>query len=251
MKNFTAETFLNSLILALLLGIAGLAGFSFYAYQQSNERAASTLKAGVELGVALASARAADLATHSQPAAAQPAVARGRKAAAAGQRQAAVRAQQHQQLVRKLLEDARQGLAAQGADTAAVDEALARPLAPAEKWTDVGPAVEESLRGHAARLAQEGAQQARRVGLLVAAVVLLGIVLSLRVRYWIRRSNGRPLWLAARMVEQVAAGDLTVKSEGMDQLHTRKLAGALDGMTTSLRTLVSEVASSARTVADT
>jgi methyl-accepting chemotaxis protein len=70
-------------------------------------------------------------------------------------------------------------------------------------------------------------------------------------RSWIRQANVGPLRMALKMVRKVAAGDLTADPEGMDHFHTRKLAEALEEMTSGLRTLISEVASSAATVADT
>ncbi len=88
-------------------------------------------------------------------------------------------------------------------------------------------------------------------GLVVILLVLLLMAAALQLRWLILRFNGRPLKIATQLVERIAGGDLTVRAEGMEQAHTRKLASALDAMTVSLRTLAVEVAGGARTVADT
>ncbi|MBA3773969.1 MAG: methyl-accepting chemotaxis protein [Ramlibacter sp.] len=88
-------------------------------------------------------------------------------------------------------------------------------------------------------------------GLVVILLVLLLVAAALQLRWLILRTNGRPLKIATQLVERIAGGDLTVRAEGMEQAHTRKLASALDAMTVNLRTLAVEVASGARTVADT
>ncbi|MBA2672242.1 MAG: hypothetical protein H0U68_00995 [Ramlibacter sp.] len=71
------------------------------------------------------------------------------------------------------------------------------------------------------------------------------------MRNWTRNANAGPLRAATNVVRRVADGDLAVTVEGMDQVHTRKLARALEDMTANLRTLVAEVVHSAQVVADT
>ena len=171
--------------------------------------------------------------------------------------------------LRKQLDEVSALLAARGLDASRLEEAgrvrgrlleqyetrlkMAAPDAsPAgEKWADIAPAVEAAAQQQAGAFAEESGALTRRVAMLMGFLVLLGIAVAMQLRSWIRRANGRPLKAATQVVEQIAAGDLTVKAEGMDQAHTRRLAVALDEMTSSLRTLASEVVASARTVADT
>jgi methyl-accepting chemotaxis protein len=111
--------------------------------------------------------------------------------------------------------------------------------------------VETAFYAQAGQLSEALSDRTLKVGIGMAVAVLLGVVLAAVLRTLGYRANQRPLTLATRMVQHVASGDLTVRSEGMEQLHTRRLAQALDEMTASLRKLVGEVADSARTVADT
>ncbi|RYF43813.1 MAG: methyl-accepting chemotaxis protein, partial [Comamonadaceae bacterium] len=117
--------------------------------------------------------------------------------------------------------------------------------------------AEEKLGVETAFFAQAGtldsalSDRTLKIGIAMGVLVLLGVGAAVWLRSLIHRANQRPVNLATRLVKQVAAGDLTVKAEGMNQLHTRRLASALDEMSVSLRTLVGEVAESARTVADT
>src|SRR6478609_2138705 len=76
----------------------------------------------------------------------------------------------------------------------------------------------------------------------LAGVLAVGVVVCWIFRVWIRSANVGPLRMATKLVERVAGGDLTANAEGMDFLHTRKIANALNTMTANLRSLVSEVA---------
>jgi methyl-accepting chemotaxis protein len=81
----------------------------------------------------------------------------------------------------------------------------------------------------------------------VAAGAALGALL---LRSAIRKAAQRPIRSATEVVERVAAGDLTVNAHSaMNQVHTRRLMKALDGMTTVLREVVTEVVHSAHAVA--
>jgi methyl-accepting chemotaxis protein len=91
----------------------------------------------------------------------------------------------------------------------------------------------------------------RGIAMTLAAFTVLGVVVALWMRHIIRRANGRSLKACTVLVERLAAGDLTVRSEGLNEYHTRKLAAAFDMMTANLRTLAAEVVHGARTVAET
>ncbi|MBX3585953.1 MAG: HAMP domain-containing protein [Ramlibacter sp.] len=276
-KNTTADTFLNLLVYSLLLGVAAFGGLSYYAFQQSNTRTTEALQTGRALGTAVASARAADQTLRDQAGALEQLVARGANALGRTQRP---ELQRELQRAQQLLGDARQALARHGVDVAALDggsaqlqsllqqlDAGARPPVkptraqpagskpagdlPAFKWADVAPGVEAAVQARGEQIATASAQRTRQVGIWVSLLFLLGLVLTWRLRNWMLRANGRPLRVATHLVERVSAGDLTVQVEGMTQAHVRKLAGALDDMTSSLRAVISEVADRARTVADT
>ncbi|TFY96190.1 methyl-accepting chemotaxis protein [Ramlibacter humi] len=101
------------------------------------------------------------------------------------------------------------------------------------------------------RLADASRSVVLQAAIVLAIVVAGAMALAYRFRDWIRRANVAPMRTAVQLVRKVADGDLTVSAEGMDQLHTRKLAEALDVMTSKLRALTAGVQRSARTVADT
>jgi methyl-accepting chemotaxis protein len=268
-KNFSAETFLNTLFVGLLLSIVTFGGLGYFTFDQLHQRTTASLQVGRDLGGAVASARAADAAALAQSLELQQLLARPPEAAAPEQQLQSLH--KRQETIRKQLADAkarleRQGLQASSLDAASslearlVQQAEARlkqaapseqPAAAADQWVDVAPSVQAITEQEAGRLADESAAQTRQVAWLMAFTTVLGFVVALRFRHWIRSANGRPLRAATKLVEQVAAGDLTVKAEGMDEVHTRKLGLALDGMTSSLRTLATEVKASARMVADT
>ncbi|WP_332813998.1 methyl-accepting chemotaxis protein [Ramlibacter sp.] len=101
------------------------------------------------------------------------------------------------------------------------------------------------------RIAEESDRLLMQAGGILALVFGIACLLAWKFRDWIREANVGPLRSAVQLVRRVADGDLTASGEGMDRLHTRKLATALEDMTAKLRTLTSEVQRSARTVADT
>ena len=175
-----------------------------------------------------------------------------------------------QKTIRTELDVAAQALQRQGVEMSTLDAASAlqnrleqqadallqagRPTAaPAggSKWVDIGANVEAATQFHAAAVSDMQTTQARLMGWVLIALVAIGFALALRLRKMILRFNGRPLRIATQLIEQVAAGDLTIKAEGMDQAHTRRLAEALDSMAQNLRTVITDVAERARSVADT
>jgi methyl-accepting chemotaxis protein len=90
------------------------------------------------------------------------------------------------------------------------------------------------------------------VRLAQRSFVVLGtfaITGALVLRSAIRKAAQRPIRSATEVVERVAGGDLTASAEGMNQVHTRRLMKALQGMITVLRDIVTEVVQSARAVA--
>ncbi len=268
---FSADSFLNAMMGALLVGIAAIGAFGYYAFDHSHELITAALQTGRDVGSASALAHAADAAAHALALEAEQVMALpGGEANGAAPRLEVLRKQS--EVIRKSLEDVKQLLSGHGLETRSVEEAsrlearlmqqwVARLQQPAasepsraaagEKWIDIGPAVEGAVRQHAARLDEHAAAEARNVGILMAFLVILGVVIALRLRSWILQANGRPLKAAVQVIEQVAAGDLTARAQGMDQPHTRRLARSLDEMTAGLRTLAMEVVRSAGTVADT
>ena len=115
----------------------------------------------------------------------------------------------------------------------------------------IAPALDRVAQQQARTLQARAADQSRTLAWTLGFLFVIGLALSWFFRYWIRRANVGPLRTALHMVQRVASGDLTASAEGMDQLHTRRLAQALDGMTAALRALVSDVSQGAHTVADT
>jgi methyl-accepting chemotaxis protein len=104
---------------------------------------------------------------------------------------------------------------------------------------------------HVERVDAQLSAHARNTGWLLLGLMAVAVGAALAFRRWIRRANVGPLRLALRLVQRIADGDLTATSEGMDELQTRRLAEALDNMTSSLRTVVAEVVDGAQTVAET
>jgi methyl-accepting chemotaxis protein len=84
---------------------------------------------------------------------------------------------------------------------------------------------------------------------LAGGIFAAAVAASLVLRAAIRKAAQRPIRAATQVVERVAEGDLTVSAEGMDQVHTRRLMKALQGMTSVLHVIVSEVVQGARAIA--
>jgi methyl-accepting chemotaxis protein len=99
-----------------------------------------------------------------------------------------------------------------------------------------------------AALAAESARSGRRV---LVGFCLAGVLLALLSSWLIARSITRPIDEAVRAARRVADGDLTVTLQSGGNDETAQLLRALADMTARLRSLVSEVAQGARTVADT
>jgi len=231
LDNLPPSVYLNGLIGALLAGVFAFAGLAYYTLEQSSERGAAALGAGRDLGAAAGFARAAD-------AAARAPVPEG----------AAGRAPEG---VTKSLDEAKALLAKHGLDTKPLDEARRFQARPGETWLDTAPGVESAAREHAAKLEADAGSQARETGLFMLFFLVVGVIVTLRLRTAMLKANGRLLKAATVVVEQIANGDLTARAVGLDQAHTRRLASSLDAMTANLRTLVAEVVEGAQTVAET
>ena len=112
-----------------------------------------------------------------------------------------------------------------------------------------------ALNSYEAQLMRQAQQQAadsyasgrNLIGGMLALAVIFTVVLA-RV---LTSSIVSPLQGAVSVARRVAEGDLTVQVRAGGRDETGQLLEALAGMTQSLRTLVGEVASGARTVSDT
>jgi methyl-accepting chemotaxis protein len=265
-----ADSLLNMLFGGLLVGLAAVGAFGYYALEESHERTVAALQSGRDLGAAAVSVRAADVAAHTQAAEVDQLLAmRAPDVGGAAPRPDLPR--KWGEVVQKHLDDAGKLLTKHGLDAGRLEDASRlqakltqqaelrlkqaaageQALPGAEKWNDVAQTVESAVQRHTEKLAQDSADRTRSIGLFVAIVILVGMALAVVVRSLVLRANGRPLFAAIKLAEQIAAGDLTAKAEGMDQPHTRKLARSLDGMTGNLRALAMEVVRSAKAVADT
>ncbi|HOA96037.1 MAG TPA: MCP four helix bundle domain-containing protein, partial [Quisquiliibacterium sp.] len=83
------------------------------------------------------------------------------------------------------------------------------------------------------------------VGTLAAVALAIGVVLS----WWITRSVVQPLREAGRMVEAVAQGDLSQEAHAQGSDEIAHLLRAVSSMTASLKRTVTEVKSSAESIA--
>jgi methyl-accepting chemotaxis protein len=266
-KQFSAEFVLHALF-AALLAITGLAAFVGWQGAQQALPQAEQFAAARDLGTATSLAHEADASVRNLAAEADEALTRG--AAAAEPMLASLKRQQ--QNAQRQLDQAQTILRRNNLEAGAVAAASQASAKLAEqyaerlrqvaggtpvaaggvaRWNDVAAAVEAQAQGHAARLAAEAAERNQTLAWWLWAVMGVAFVSCWLFRIWIRRANVGPLRTATKLVERVASGDLTANAEGMDFLHTRKIAQGLNTMTTNLRALVSEVANSARTVADT
>jgi methyl-accepting chemotaxis protein len=76
---------------------------------------------------------------------------------------------------------------------------------------------------------------------IVVGAGVLAAVLASCAGFWLVRSVTRPLRYAVNLAEQVAAGDLTVRSRADGRDEVSQLLGALNRMTESLASIVSKV----------
>ena len=76
---------------------------------------------------------------------------------------------------------------------------------------------------------------------IVIGAGVLAAVLASCAGFWLVRSVTRPLRYAVNLAEQVAAGDLTVRSRADGRDEVSQLLGALNRMTESLASIVSKV----------
>jgi methyl-accepting chemotaxis protein len=222
---FTAEFALHALIATLLAFTATAAGYGYYATQRVSSAATEALDEVRDLSLAAGRLHGQSTAIHKDIAAFERGPQRHEAPGLEPGEAAALRAAANAHVY---------GLRQQADELKAkADQSMARAMRERER-----------LMLEARALVVQAA---------IVLLVLCGVacVLAWKFRDWIRKANVGPLRTAVHMVRKVADGDLTVTSDGMDQLHTRKLAVALDDMTHKLRSLTSEVQESARTVADT
>jgi methyl-accepting chemotaxis protein len=222
---FTAEAVLHALIGTLLLTTAIAAGYGYYATQQVSAVATQALDHVRDLGMAAGRLHGQETAVRRDIADFERSPQKHDNPNLDAGEAAALRASA----------EAHMNGMRQQADEFKVKAAQAMASAQRER--------ERVVAEKNALVAQAAA---------VLAILFLGAcALGYKFRDWIRKANVAPMRTAVQLVRKVAEGDLTVNAEGMDQMHTRKLAVALDDMTSKLRTLTSEVQHSARTVADT
>ena len=107
---------------------------------------------------------------------------------------------------------------------------------------------EALLMRRAQQLAQDSYDGGRA---LIAGMLVLAVVCTVVLARVLTSSIVTPLRGAVSVARRVAQGDLTVQVRPGGRDETGQLLEALAGMTTSLRSLVGEVASGARTVSDT
>ncbi|WP_296352262.1 methyl-accepting chemotaxis protein [Ramlibacter sp.] len=269
MNRLSAESALHLTMGMLLAATAATAGYGWYAVQQVQEQASADTRVLRELGLAAGLLHGAEAGARAQSLEFR-ALARGFEAGTPEQRLESVR--KHEDGIRKQLEEARALLARQG--TAAVAGATlaaeaqknllqeyttrlqqgtagSQPPPSLERWGDAVTAVDQLVQQRGARTEQRAADQVRETGWVLGILFACTFLLTWAMRNWTRNANAGPLRAATNVVRRVADGDLAVTVEGMDQVHTRKLARALEDMTANLRTLVAEVVHSAQVVADT
>ncbi|MBK0393185.1 methyl-accepting chemotaxis protein [Ramlibacter algicola] len=225
MKTFTAEAVLHALIGTLLLITAIAAGYGWYATHQVGGAAATAIEEVRELGVSVGRLQG------------EEAVVRKELGRLEVDRQLAEGSDANESVVLARIS----ALEGQIAELKKQDEDLRRRALQADA----------AAKAEAARVAEAAREVTVQAGAVMGVLVALALVLAWKFRDWIRAANVGPLKTAVQLVRRVADGDLTGTTAGMDQLHTRKLAQALDQMTGNLRALTSEVQHSARSVADT
>ncbi|MBC8056740.1 MAG: HAMP domain-containing protein [Rhizobiales bacterium] len=135
---------------------------------------------------------------------------------------------------------------AQGAAHQRADAALQQA---ASATRDAGAG--ERLQIQRRQLADESEAERHRLVLLLGVLLVPVIVVAVVLRLSIREGILRSIRAAAHVIGRVAEGDLTVRVNISAHGETQKMLQGLDGMTSDLRNLVGEVASSARMVADT
>ncbi len=269
MNKQSAEFVLHMLMGTLLVMVVFACGLGAWGLRESHQGAAVATALARDLGQAAGLARAADMGARSLAADHAQLLGRVDSATHVGHVTDGLRRQQ--ETIQKSLAEARALLARQGMETTTLTQAeqlLGRLMqqyatsvqqagsglpaaAVTDRWVDVAPGIEVAGRQARARLDEANAQHAETQLWAMAALVVATFGLCWFFRWWIRRANVGPLRTATKLVQRVAHGDLTVAVDGMDALHTRKLAEGLNLMTASLRTMATEVKLGARMVADT
>ncbi len=121
--------------------------------------------------------------------------------------------------------------------------------APQGKWIDALDAMIDRQEGqNKALLEQSAADYASGVRLLTsigAAAVLLAVVLA----FLITRSITKPLGVAVRVADSLAAGDLSVRVESRSRDETGQLLASMQQMTERLRTVIADVRGAADSLA--
>jgi methyl-accepting chemotaxis protein len=222
---FSADAALNTLIGTLLLTTAVAAGYGYHATQQMEEAAAIAFQSVRELGMTAGSLSGQEASLRKDIADLQNAP----RAADAPDMDAGAALALH----------------------AAADAQLNGMKSRADNLKKQTEHANAAAQREGERLAQETRKLVTEAAIVLGVLFALACVMAWKCRDWTRRANVAPLRAAHYMIQQVAAGDLTVSSRGMDQFHTRKVAASLDEMTASLRVLIGQVMASARTVADT
>jgi methyl-accepting chemotaxis protein len=106
-------------------------------------------------------------------------------------------------------------------------------------------------RHHAELDRDKAAAASSRTLAILGAFGALGIVAAIALATFVSRRIVRPLQSAIRLADRIADGDLSAKVEVRGSDETGQLLHALDRMSSSLATLVSNVAAGAKLVADT
>jgi methyl-accepting chemotaxis protein len=264
LTKLSAGFWLNLLIALLLFGIALTGAVGFLSLRDGHARSTLALQAGQDLGGAASLARGADTAARNQLLEFEQATVRGSHTVAS---EAIASLRRYQQLIEKDLDEAKALVVRQNHDPAAIDQARSlqrrmmqqyeqrltsgTAVQSQDRWTDVAPAIQRMVQAENGRLEAEIASQLQSAVIWLAGLALAVIFLIWYFRIWINRSAQRPVIAASQIVDRVAAGDLSVVEVDLNQVDARRLMKGLSKMTTSLRSLVSEVVYSARTVADT
>ncbi|TWO70622.1 hypothetical protein FN976_13770 [Caenimonas sedimenti] len=268
MNKYTAEFVLHAMMAALLAAVIAVAAYGWNAVREAHAQQAGALPVARDLAAASALARGAD-ATAKRQAAAFAEMLQGGAAAGSPEQVAQLRAQQdaiERQLAEASALLARHGLdvrplsQASGLAAQMVEQYVVRlkqvagggiPLPVEGRWRDVAVPVERHAQEEASRLQAAADSRANQVLWVMVGGVVLTLAMAWFFRWWIRRANVGPLRTAIKMVERIAYGDLTASATGMDQLHTRRLGEALNGMAAAWRKIGGDILVSARTVADT
>jgi methyl-accepting chemotaxis protein len=283
MENLKIGAKLAALVGLLVAAMLAIAGYSFFALNGAQARGEASAARMQLLMEASASAAEAETDFYQQVKEFKNILLRGHESKDHDRYLANY--QKRNELVRKHFAELRQDLAVLKLPTATLDEArtlhesLQRDFAEALRAFQVGRQettqaadmlvrgkdrpMEEKLErlvkelGDAVkdvrqRTAAEEAAQSRVVIATLLGLAAAVIAIAIAVGIQVTRGVTRPIGQAVAAAERVARGDLTVRVDAPEGGgEAGALLRALAGMTESLRTLVGEVDSGARTVAET